>query len=252
MSAPLLRWPPLPSSPALQAGEVLLVCAPLDLPAPLLASLRLTLDPEERARADRFYTAELQGRFTAGRGLLRRLLGEATATAPAALRFRYGHQGKPELDPAGPGGGAGVSFNASHSQGLALFALARGVVLGVDVEAIRGRRSDEVADRFFHPDESAWLRSLPDAARQESFYAIWCAKEAFIKATGNGLSQGLASFKFALGPAGPERLGWTADEPGGPDRWALHVLDPAEEFRAALVTEGRGLRTRCFSWRPQA
>ena len=87
MSPPLLRWPPLPSSPALGAGEVLLVCAPLDLPAPLLAALGETLDSEERKRAERFYTAELRGRFTAGRGLLRRLLGQATATDPAALRF---------------------------------------------------------------------------------------------------------------------------------------------------------------------
>ena len=229
---------------------MLLVCAPLDLPAPLVAVLRETLDPEERARAARFYTAELQDRFTAGRGLLRRLLGEATFVQPAALRFRYGHQGKPELAPDGPGGGAGVTFNVSHSQGLALFALARGVAIGVDIEAVRGRRSDEVANRFFHPDESAWLRTLPEESRREAFYAIWCAKEAFIKATGNGLSQGLASFSFALGREGPQRLGWLRDQPDGPARWELHPLDPAAGFRAALVIEGRGLRTRGFAWQP--
>ena len=250
MSPPLLLWPPPPDSLAPQDGEVLLVCASLDLPGPTLAALRQTLEPSEVARAERFATAELQARFVASRGLLRRLLGQATGAAPGALRFRYGHQGKPELEPAGaPGGDPAVTFNVSHSQGLALYALARGVALGVDLEAVRGRRSDEVADRFFHPDESAWLRTLPDGERREAFYAIWCAKEAFIKATGNGLSQGLASFSFALGRGGPERLGWLRDDPQGPERWALHPLDPAEGYRAALVTAGHGLRPRGFAWR---
>ena len=251
MNAPPLRWPPLQTPPeplAPEAGEVLLVCAPLDLPEGLIARLRETLDPIERARADRFVTAQLRSRFVAGRGLLRWLLGWATGAAPAALRFRYGEHGKPALEPQAGTGGLG--FNVSHSQGLALYALSRGVVLGVDLEAVQGRQSDGVADRFFHPDESAWLRKLPDGPRTEAFYAIWCAKEAFIKATGLGLSQGLDSFSFACGPEGPVRLGWLRGDPRGPERFELHRLDPAAGFRAALITEGRGLRTRCFSWAP--
>lgn len=252
---PTLAWPPLaldPAAPHLPGalapgeGEVVLVAAALDWPERPRAALWALLDPWERERAGAFYTQRLRDRQAAGRGLLRLLLGAALGRDPASLRFHTGEHGKPALAAGGPA----LAFNVSHSQGLALYGFAREGALGVDVEAILPRHTDEVADRFFAPGEAAALRRLPEEARRDAFFGIWCCKEAFIKATGKGLAEGLSTFEFALGERGPVRLAWRQGEPDAPARWSVHLLDPAPGFRAALVSDARPARLRTFSLAP--
>ena len=218
------------------------IAAPLILPPEIQEQLASTLSPDEQVRAARFATKALRDHFTAGRGLLRALLGLATGRAPASLAFDYGPEGKPRL---GPGSattldGAPISFNASHSKGVILVAIAGGVEVGVDVEHIQPRSLIEIADRFFHPDEAVWVRSLPEVAQREGFFSVWSAKEAFIKCTGKGLAQGLASFKFRCGARGPEALEWVHGLESGTDvaRFAFFALEGPEGFKSALVADG--------------
>ena len=219
-------------------GVVRVVAAPLDLPPEILARLAPTLSADEQARAARFVTQTLRDHFTAGRGLLRALLGLATGRAPDSLGFDYGPEGKPRLalGSATAVDGSPVSFNASHSKGVILVALARGVEVGVDVEHVQPRSLIEIADRFFHPDEAAWVRALPEDEQREGFFSVWSAKEAFIKCTGKGLSQGLASFKFRCGPRGPEALQWVEGHPA--ERFAFYPLAGPVGFKSALVADG--------------
>ena len=236
---PAPGWAPAVAGLLPNAGEVVLICAPLDLAAEELARLRATFSPHEEARARKF-APQFRDRWVAGRGLLRRLLGDATGVDPAALRFSYGVHGKPALDPqsapALPGGA--LSFNVSHSGGLGLYALARGLEVGVDVEQLRPRKTDQVADRFFHPRESARLRAITDEQeRRAAFFALWCCKEAFIKATGKGLSQSMSSFEFALGDDGPFAMLWHAGDPQAAARWSVHQAAPAAGYAGALIAE---------------
>jgi len=256
-------WPPL-AAPLLPApDEVLLVSAPIDLPPERLAALRATFTPHEEKRADRFATEELRSRWTAGRGLLRELLAGALGADARAIRFRYREHGKPELDPSCTGAlhGQALSFNVSHSRGRALYALARGREVGVDLEEMRPRKSDGVADRFYAPEESAALRALTDDdERRRSFFFIWSAKEAFIKATGLGLSQSLSSFTFALAriapPAGLECASLLAPvavqshrgDPLAQARWSVYPLSPAPGFSGALIAEGLVRTLKLRSW----
>jgi len=222
-------------------GEVVLVCAPLDVPPDDLARMRATFAPREEARAQRF-AQHYRDRWVAGRGLLRRLLAQATSGEPAALRFAYGAHGKPTLDPrsAPPLEGPPLTFNVSHSGALGLYALARGREVGVDIEQIRARRSDQVADRFFHRSESSRLHAIQnEEQRRAAFFAVWCCKEAFIKATGAGLSQSMSSFEFALGDAGPEAVAWHRDDDAAAARWSVHLLSPSAGYAAALIAERR-------------
>lgn len=251
-----LRWPALGGPrPILDAGtaqslvpaqgEVVLVACNLDWPPEGLTALRRLLSAKEQERAAKFAHAHLRDRWTAGRGLLRVLLGAAAGLEPVAIKFKYAEHGKPSLA-AGPD----VRFNVSHSHAVGLYAFSSGREVGVDVEAIRKRNSDGVANRFFHANESAALAKLPDAQRVEAFFGVWCCKEAFIKATGAGLSQSLSSFEFELGPRGPVRLSWFRDDPQAPGRWTVHLLDPADGVRAALIAEGEVSRLRCVSLAP--
>ena len=76
-----------------------------------------------------------------------------------------------------------VGFSISHSADLWVCAFAAGRI-GVDVQQQRPCRAVEIAQRFFHPEEAAFIRRMPDR-----FYEVWAAKESYVKYTGLGMEQ---------------------------------------------------------------
>lgn len=158
------------------------------------------LDAAERARAARFVFPRSRVTFTAAHALTRAALAGLVGAPPAAFGFVAGAHGKPEARLGD--GAAGLAFNLSHTDGLVGVAVAAdpGLPLGFDVEPLGRRAPMEVARRFFTASEVGWLDGLPAAARAEGFFRLWTLKEAFIKATGKGLTQDLSSFWFSVHP----------------------------------------------------
>jgi 4'-phosphopantetheinyl transferase len=221
--------------------EVVLVLAPLDVPEQRLAALRATFSGRDAARYTSFAHEEHRVRWGAARGTLREVLGSALGVLPAQVSFRYGGHGKPEVP------GSALRFNISHSGGLALIALAQ-VEVGVDVELPRPRRTDGIARRFYAPAEVERLFAVEDeAARRELFFRLWTCKEAFLKATGEGLSRSTRSYQIDLDEAGA-RLAWATGIPDAAQRYSVHPLEPGDPYRAALVAEGQGLGLRRYRW----
>jgi 4'-phosphopantetheinyl transferase len=240
-----LPWKPVPSVPALAVGDVHVWLAALDS----LRAWKLHghLSPDEVARADRFRFPRDRQRFVAARGLLRELLGRYLEADPAGLRFAYGPRGKPAL--ADGAGSDRLHFNVSHSGGLALLAFARGRDLGIDLELERPvPEAESIAERYFSPREGAELRRLSPAERPRAFFRCWTRKEAFIKATGDGLSRPLDAFDVTLAPREPARLLRVEGEPEETARWWMEGLEPAEGFAGALAVEGRPARLACWKW----
>jgi 4'-phosphopantetheinyl transferase len=118
--------------------------------------------------------------------------GRYTGVAPRRLRFSYDRYGKPALngetcDP--------LRFNVSHSNDVALYAVARGREVGIDLEFVREDFAGfEIAERFFSPREVSVLRALPPGEHAIAFFDCWARKEAYIKARGEGLSYPLRLF----------------------------------------------------------
>jgi 4'-phosphopantetheinyl transferase len=79
-----------------------------------------------------------------------------------------------------------ICFNASNSHGVTICAVSRGLMLGVDIEYLpRHNRTDEIAERYYHPDELRQLQTISDkTVRQRLFFEFWTRKEAYIKAIG--------------------------------------------------------------------
>ncbi len=164
--------------------------------------------------------------------LARGWLGPRLGCHPDALPlFRDAH-GRPRL--GAPLGDRDISW--SHSGEGLLVACAHGLVLGIDLERERPRpRAPELARRFFHADEAAWLEALPDpAARERAFLRLWCAKEALLKAHGRGLAFGLHKLAFTEGDDGL-RLVQCHRALGAPTDWQLHEFTPRPGYRAALA-----------------
>jgi len=213
-------------------------------PDAVLPRLRDTLSPDERARADRFYFERDRRSFTVVRGVLRSLLGGYLGHAPGALGFGYRAKGKPYL--ASPP--TELDFNVSHSGDYALLGFTRGRALGVDVERRRDDFDDltSLAEASFSPGELAVFRSLPPAQHVEAFFTCWSRKEAFIKATGEGVSQ-LADFDVSLRPGEPARI---LAVRGIAERYAIYELPALDGHAAALVLADPpdAPQITCYAW----
>jgi 4'-phosphopantetheinyl transferase len=151
------------------------------------------LSEEERKRAQDFMFPEHRQRFVRAHVCLRQILHRYTAVPPDALRFGCGESGKPFLENGG--GPFPLSFNLSHSAHLAVVAVAAVSEIGVDVEQIRPLPDwEEIARSSFHPAEMEWVGAAAADRRTEAFFQVWTAKEAYIKASGQGLARPLDSF----------------------------------------------------------
>jgi 4'-phosphopantetheinyl transferase len=208
--------------------------APLDQPADMIAKLAPLLSRDEYQRAERFHRPTDRRRFIAGRGILRRIISVYLALAPDEVRFVYNEYGKPFISDDQNLGA--LSFNLSHSNCMALYAVARGRRVGVDIEYMREDFATlEVAERFFSKDEVEALKAAPVDRRTEAFFNCWSRKEAYIKAIGMGVSYPLDGFTVSLGVA-PALLKVDADATEAA-RWKMYGLDVAEGYAAALIVE---------------
>ena len=162
----------------------------------------------------------------------RQVLAEALGAEPHALPLVRDPRGRPEL--AGPLSHFGTGW--SHSGSVLLVALGEGVRLGVDLELLRPRpRMLEIIQRFFHPAEIAWLENLSEPEREHWFFRVWCAKEALLKAHGQGISFGLHRLQLAPEADGALHLQWCDAALGNAARWHLREWQATDLFRAALA-----------------
>jgi 4'-phosphopantetheinyl transferase len=197
--------------------------------APAGASSLALLSADERVRAGRYAFERDRRAFVHTRAALRTILGTYLAQSPEAIAFVYGERGKPRL--AGPGG---PRFNVSHKAAVALLAFSADCEVGIDVERIVTLDDrDAIAKRYFAPRECAELAALPEAGRDLAFYRCWTRKEAFIKATGEGLSARLDSFCVSLAPGEPARVVAIDEDDAG--AWTLHDLAVPPGYAAALA-----------------
>lgn len=139
------------------------------------------LSSEEVERAERFRFGNLRDRYVRGRAMLRRILSFYQGCDPRDLSFGTGEHGKPFLRDDS------LEFNLSHSNDLAVLAVSRTPSIGIDVERFdREVDHDRLAERCFRPQEWDRFRDLEGQAKAEAFFWTWTAKEARMKATGEG------------------------------------------------------------------
>lgn len=232
-------WLPAPTDLTLLRDDVHIWRIDLDRPEFEMQHLAATLSQDEVARAERFYFEQHRQRFIAGRGILRCILGRYLGIQPQQVEFSYQFRGKPVL--ADTLAASKLSFNLSHSQGLAVCAVNCHRSIGIDLEYIRLIADVEtLAKRFFAVREYDLVRSLPTSQQQEVFFRYWTCKEAYLKATGAGLVQ-LEQIEVFLTPGEPAKL--NLDE-----EWSLLELVPYSNYVAAVAVEGFGCYLKCWQY----
>ncbi|MEX2578018.1 MAG: 4'-phosphopantetheinyl transferase superfamily protein [Verrucomicrobiales bacterium] len=200
-----------------------------------LAIARDWLADEELGRADRFRFQPLRERFVRGRAMMRWILARHLDAEPGDLRFETGEHGKPRLL------GEPLHFNLSHSENRAVLAVSRLPSIGIDIERFdRKVNVDALGRRCFRESEWAPFASLDGDARKRAFFWMWTAKEARMKATGDGfrLEPLKIEIRFAgslpdacLEPVDPPAYLAPAELPGAEAACTVAALSP---FRVSL------------------
>lgn len=154
------------------------------------------LSETERLRCEAFKTAQMRDQFAICHQLKRGVLGHYLNLPPSEIRFTVADKGKPSIDPAD--NRFGLEFNLSHCKHYLLLGITQETPIGVDIEEPKKLDSLGIAKRFFHTEE---YQSILRARNQDQrFYEIWVQKEAVVKASGKGISDGLDQFSVLNNP----------------------------------------------------
>lgn len=217
----------------------------LDQPAGVVAACESFLSLSEAVRAKRYATLQLRSRFLVGRASLRWILSRYLNEEPQQLLILQGPYGKPFL------ARHSLWFNVSHSHDRMLCGVTRRGPIGVDIERIDGARDLRgIARRYFAVGEYRRFEDLRDCDRLRGFYECWTRKEAFIKATGAGLSQELKSFEVAFGPDVSPRFVSLRDTRDRLEDWVLRDIDVGTAFCGAMVHRAPGLKINLRRFEP--
>lgn len=210
----------------------------------LLSRYHALLSVDERARQARFRFDRDQRRYLVTRALVRTVLSRYAPVRPEDWAFSEGPSGRPAI--ATPQTASALEFNISHSADLVMLGVTSGRTLGIDTESIGARHVDiEGLDRYFAPQESAALLSLPSAERRRRFFELWTLKESYIKARGLGLAIPLDAFRFELPGGRALTLHMRPELGDSPERWRLWQLAPRLGYVAAVcATRGESAPPR--------
>jgi 4'-phosphopantetheinyl transferase len=208
------------------AGEVHVWCADLDT-----AGDPALLDDGERDRVERVMREPARRRTAARRAVLRELIALSTGLDPAALPIVADAHGRPSCPAA-----ADLDFSCTSSGRRALYALARGARVGIDVEL--------VADRPLPVRRYMTEREL--GAGIDPLRA-WVVKEAVAKGVGTGLRlppAGIEIERLDPEPAVRLRGEWAPLEGGG---WHVRLL-AGDGWVGAVASDRAFESVVCREW----
>ena len=189
----------------------------------------------EKEKANRFRFEKDKNCYVIARGLLRILLSRYLNLKSQKINFRYAEKGKPYLQHP-----SNIKFNLSHSKNCIVLAFTKNIEIGIDVEYTKNNLEIlQVADSFFSKQEIKELKSLQPIYRLSAFYNCWTRKEAFIKATGDGLSFPLNQFTVSLESSKSAEIKEILWDNKEKDLWSLETFTPQKDYIGAVASRNK-------------
>lgn len=160
------------------------------------------LNSAEHTRCARYLQQDDRNRYLGGRALTKLATAKLTGLQPADINIVVAASGKPAIsltrtDLKPP------TISISHAGELVVVVLAHDVDIGVDVELLHHDVNlDELMGVVCSAREIAEINK-PDQkqdqkSRTQKFYEFWVLKEAYLKATGDGLSADARHLVFSV------------------------------------------------------
>jgi 4'-phosphopantetheinyl transferase len=178
------------------AGNIIVWIAHVSQAQDSFPLLEPCLDDRDRERASRFRFPADRARFVLGRGMLRKCLGYYLERPSESVELGYTELGRPVVR-----SDEKIQFSISHTQDLVALAVTDGARIGVDLEAVQPQVDLlELAERVFSSEDLALFQAYPSGEKLAAFYRAWTRKEAYLKARGEGIAEGLQRISVSIGP----------------------------------------------------
>lgn len=188
---------------------------------------RSWLSTDELERAEAFRFENHRERFIRGRAAVRKILGRYLEVDPGSLKFELGERGKPHLLDSS------LHFNLSHSLDRGVLAISALPSIGIDVEYFnREVNVDALSRRCFRDSEIRRIDQLSNEEKKRAFFWTWTAKEARMKATGEGF--GLEPQRIEIEFDG--HLPKVCLEPVDPSSFVAPVVFPDESVACTVAS----------------
>jgi 4'-phosphopantetheinyl transferase len=189
------------------------------------------LDEAEQKQAQKFNHVLLQQRYVVIHGRLRQLLGQLLNKPPEKINIKKAEYGKPYLADYPE-----LAFNLSHTADRVVVAVGWNCQLGVDIELCKPRINlSGLVNKCFAEEEVTYWTQLPEAQKNQDFYRFWTRKEAFVKATGQGIVSGL--HHCVINPEKPTGFLRVPAQCGKASAWHVLDIELGEGVCSALVTD---------------
>lgn len=208
----------------------------------LISSYRAIMSAEELERNQRYRFEKNRFSDCVTRALARDVLSKYADRSPESWSFSKGEHGKPELTNSP----VPLRFNLSHTSHHVVCVVTPIYDVGIDIEHT-ARKNDvlAIADRYFSEQEVTDLFELPVERQADRFFDYWTLKEAYMKASGEGISLGLGNFSFHFDESKAARISFGEKIIDNPDSWSFQQFNPAEDHRMALaICCGRHNKTK--------
>ncbi len=214
------------------AGSIGVVWLDLDQPRDVVDALALLLDEAEEQRISRLAVPTERRRAIVRLARRRQVLADILHATTKDVEALPGQDTPGAITLRGDT----LFVSASHCDDVGLIAVTRERKVGVDVEAAHKLPDpDQFAQWVAASEELHELNELAPADRTEACLRLWTRKEAYLKATGVGIGDGLNHVRV---PLQPESWAHVFRPVNDGQSWLLFELaSPRVGLNASLVTE---------------
>lgn len=164
----------------------------------ILLNYEKFLSNSELENMNNFHQKQQQKQYLLTRVFLRSVLSQYIKNIlPIDWVFSKNSYGKPFI--SNKPLSKSIKFNLSHTEKLIVLAIVLDNEIGVDTEyTLKNFEYLDIAKIYFSENELIYLLNSPDDKQKNCFFDIWTLKEAFVKATGKGLTFPLNQFSLEL------------------------------------------------------
>jgi len=212
-----------------------------------LFELKALLSNEEIERSLRLKVKDKQEQSICSRGISRIILSSYLDKNPANLQIQSTPDGKPYLERSE------IRFNLSHSGDILLCGLSYKSRIGIDIQQIYAITNlGTIIKNYFSENERKYLDSQPVDQLKNHFFAIWTAKEAYLKAIGKGFQESPDN----ISTLPDESLqNFLLDHPSSDQKsqeWTISSIEVNQGYKAAIAVNEKIKEIEIIPFNPEA
>ena len=184
------------------------------------------LSMEETEKSKRFVREEHTIDYVCNHRFVRNVLAAYLNILPSEIKFSITDLGKPFIE------NVGLFFNVSHSKNQALLAISKDAEVGVDIEYMKDLQDAITFSNYSFSEKEKAMICKNQQIDKDVLFTFWTFKEAYIKATGTGLSVDISKINLA-------DFYTNEVHKFGDDIWTLKRLQANEGYKAAFAIVGK-------------